>query len=129
MASSTPYCVGPRPAPSFPPTAQLQFQLPPALILRAAVGRYVPALHQVGLDVGDDGTVTIHGYHGLLRDAAPALLDQAARFLLTLNERTMAPQSFSAELLASNSARPERFLIVLGARVVIAQGARALLAR
>jgi hypothetical protein len=126
---ATPYCVGPRPAPIEPPLVRLTFRLPPALLLRAAVGRYVPALHQVGLEVEPDGTVTIGGYQTLLRDAPPALLEQAARFLLTLHDKTIAAQSFEAEMLAVNSTRPERFLVAVGARVVIAQGARAMLIR
>lgn len=111
------------------PTARLSFALPPALILRAQAGRYGPSLHQVGILLGADGVVEINGYHGFVSEAMPALLDQAARFLLTLQDKTIAAQSFEAECVAENSTRPERFLVSLGARVVIAQGARALLVR
>ncbi len=128
---NVPYCIGPRPLPSDapPPTARLRIALPPALILRAEAGRYVPNLHQVRLDVGADGVVTIGGYGLFVDNAMAGVLDQAARFLVTLAEPRMAPQSFAGEIEFANAARPEKFLIALGARVVIAQGARGLLIR
>lgn len=125
---AVPYCVGPRSAAAHEPVAALRFALPPALVLRAQAGRYAPLLHRLGLVVDEAGAVTIGAYDCDLASALPALREQALRFLVTLHEPRMAALSFPAELTAGDGWR-ESYLIALGARVAIAQGARAMIVR
>jgi len=125
---TVPYCIGPRPVAAREPEASLRFALPPALLLRAQAGRYAPLLHKIGLVVDDAGMVSLGAYDCDLASAMPALREQALRFLLTLHETRMAPQSFAAELVAGDRWK-ENYLIALGARAVMAQGARGVVMR
>lgn len=128
---SAPQRLGPAialPAVERMPIAALRFTLPSALVLRAQPGRYGPLLHRLGLTVDAAGGVSIGAYDCDLESAMPALREQALRFLLTLHEARMAPQSFAAELTAGDRWR-ENYLIALGARVAMAQGARGMLVR
>ena len=141
---TAPHRLGPLSLSDRMPVAALRFTLPPALILRAQAGRYGPLLHRLGLVVDEAGAVTIGAYDCDLASAMPALREQALRFLLTLHEARMAPASFAAELvvcspLADAADQPigsrqgncwkEHYLIALGARVAMAQGARGMVVR
>ena len=124
---TAPHRLGPLPVSDRMPVADLRFTLPPALILRAQAGRYGPLLHRLGLVVDESGGVSIGAYDCDLASALPALREQALRFLATLHETRMAPQTFVAELTANRW--NENYLIALGARVAMAQGAHGMIVR
>lgn len=116
--------IGVKPMPERQPTSQLTFALPPALLLAAQPGRQAPCLHRVRLDVGRDGTVTIGGYDGMTSYATRDVMAQLVRFLdqLTRDARRLPPQAMMAELtriMGDGDGRPERYCVVLNARVAL----------
>lgn len=120
--------IGERPAAERVPTVRLSFILPPALLLRAQAGRYMPTLHGVRLDVGRDGRVTIGGYDGLITHSTDIVLDQALRFLSQLGDRAAPPAVFGADFVGrfDEIGRP---IARMTKRLVMAVNARAVIVR